>query len=70
MVQELCQVYYQFFLIILQKKLIKLKSKIVNFSVNTKVSRTIYQNASVYLVIKIIQTRLMIKIKRIIQEYI
>ena len=70
MVQELCQVYYQFSLIILQKKLIKLKSKIVNFSVNTKVSRTIYQNASVYLVIKIIQTRLMIKIKRIIQEYI
>ena len=70
MVQELCQVYYQFSLIILQKKLIKLKSKIVNFLVNTKVSRTIYQNASVYLVIKIIQTRLMIKIKRIIQEYI
>ena len=70
MVQELCQVYYQFSLIILQKKLIKLKSKTVNFSVNTKVSRTIYQNASVYLVIKIIQTRLMIKIKRIIQEYI
>ena len=70
MVQELCQVYYQFSLIILQKKLIKLKSKIVNFLVNTKVSRTIYQNVSVYLVIKIIQTRLMIKIKRIIQEYI
>ena len=70
MVQELCQVYYQFFLIILQKKLIKLKSKIVNFLVNTKVSRTIYQNVSVYLVIKIIQTRLMMKIKRIIQEYI
>ena len=36
MVQELCQVYYQFSLIILQKKLIKLKSKIVNFLVNTK----------------------------------
>ena len=70
MVQELCQVYYQFSLIILQEKLIKLKSKIVNFLVNTKVSRTIYQNVSVYLVIKIIQTRLMIKIKRIIQEYI
>ena len=70
MVQELCQVYYQFSLIILQEKLIKLKSKIVNFLVNTKVSRTIYQNVSVYLVIKIIQTRLMMKIKRIIQEYI
>ena len=61
---RLWQVHYQIFLIMLLKEFTKLNVEIVIVFLNMKVSKTIWWSINAYLTIKIIQTNLLLKLKK------